>query len=117
MLIFSGLESNNYQKAGLLTPLRNTTGECLRLFASTTKDSYLHVSIQSENLQSQRLQRFQSRTADLWGVLFIQLPIGLNRVVLEGNRKIGRILLDDVEISACQKFHGKYHNLEHVLKT
>ena len=89
-----------------MTTLRNTTGECLRLFASTSQHSYLFINIMSESGTSQQIMKFQSLTENDWSILFEVLPSGLNHILLLGVTYSGRIIVDNIEIGSCQYFYG-----------
>ena len=117
VLIFSSLEEDK-QMATKITPLRNTTGECLRVFVSTSEDSQLFIYIQGENEVQSPVASHQSLTKYDWGILFTQLPSGVNRIAVVGYSSIGRIILDDLEVGPCHHFTGKFDSnmtLLHVI--
>ena len=107
VLIFSGEASSSQPPTAIrLTQLRNTTGECLRVYVCTNEHSYLHIYMLGENGESQQIVRFQSLTKDECSSLFIHLPSGLNHILLVGVCHHGRVILDDIEIGPCQHFYG-----------
>jgi len=100
-------------KARLVSPYINTTGKCLELFywirQETSDNSGVILSIFS--ISEDHTENVLNRTSDLtpyFPKLHLQLPDGIHRIAIEGERseerKFCALSLDDVTIMDCDKF-------------
>jgi len=103
-------------KARLVSPFMNTTDKCLELFywmRSVDHDQDVHnptqlsVIAMSEQLLETALVSASGSTVDFIR-LFVQLPEGVHRVVIEGRRADLKaecsISIDDVAVMDCARF-------------
>jgi len=108
-------------KARLVSPFLNTTNKCLELFywirsvddQADSNLTQLSVIAVSEQLLETALVSASGSTVDFTR-LFVQLPQGVHRLVIEGRRDTLKvecsISIDDIAVMNCTRF-GKHPTL------
>lgn len=104
-------------EARMNLPFVNTTDKCLR-FSYTfygKGPATLQVLVSDQDLIETSILKVEADeggvTSGVWKVHLSKLPEGLNMLVMEGRRGdsgISGLGLDDIELSLCSKFRGKY---------
>jgi len=104
-------------RARLVTPYINTTGKCLELFYWIRQESsdYVETHLRIIGITEERTERVVNVVSDLtpnFPMLHLQLPDGVYRIAIEGERNKRRkfcgLSLDDVTIMDCDRF-GKIY--------
>jgi len=113
------------KKARLVSPYMNTTNKCLELFywiraadqyaAGARNLSQLSIIAMSEQLEEATFTHVSGSTVDFMR-LFVRLPDGVHRIVIEGRRDAWNvecaISIDDVAVMDCARF-GMFTLLSH----
>ena len=100
--------------ARFFLPFIHTEGKCLRFSYAFFGDGVatLRVVASDPELISTALVELETETGKpgRWRTYFSVLPSGQNRIIFEGVRGIGTsgLGLDDIELTDCQSFEGKY---------
>ena len=88
----------------------NTTDSCLEfyywLIADTDTPILSAIAVSEERLQTVLLSIYQP-TQPGWNRFYVNLPSGLNRIIIEGQRnQIGQsgLFVDDVMVALCSNF-------------
>jgi len=109
--------------ARLVTPYINTTGKCLELFYWITLESSdvdddtmsLKIITISEELEEKELRSVSDLTLH-FPKLYLRLPGGIHRIVIQGERSKKRrkctLSADDVTIMDCHRFGKMVMNTE-----
>lgn len=99
-------------RASFYTPFMETRGACLELFyilESYYSLTQLTVKVLTEELHEQIVAKTNNSIWD-WSRLFVELPEGVHRVIIEGYRGhkgSSSLSLDDIIIKNCSSF-GKH---------